>query len=129
VTSGAVRRGEGRAEVSEGRSSRVSDEGPNDRKGQWCLGLEEGIALAILLRQVLGRHNAGEAATDANPRSETHPVFPNANAQPTLHWWDQPIEPPYADPHIRWCGRAGEERRLSPYADYFRDNFCKQMSE
>ena len=26
----------------------------------------------------------------------------------------QSTEPPYADPHVRWCGRRGEERRLSP---------------
>jgi hypothetical protein len=34
VTSGVVRHREGRAEVSRGRSSRASDEGLNDRKGQ-----------------------------------------------------------------------------------------------
>jgi hypothetical protein len=36
----------------------VRGAGPNDRKGQQCLGLEEGIALAILPRQALGRHSA-----------------------------------------------------------------------
>ena len=47
------------AEVSRGRSSPgVRDEGPNDRKGQECLGLDEGIALAILLRQASGRQGA-----------------------------------------------------------------------
>jgi hypothetical protein len=45
------------AQVSRGRSSRASGEGPNDRKGQECLGLDEGIALAILPRQALGRHS------------------------------------------------------------------------
>jgi hypothetical protein len=43
---------------------------------------------------------------NANPRSETHTAFPTANAQPTLSWRDQPIEPPYADPPVRWCGRG-----------------------
>ena len=34
----------------------------------------------------------------------------------------QPAEPPYADPHVRWCGR-GEAGEASPYPDFFFD--CK----
>ena len=58
VTENIERCPERTAEVSRGRSTHASEEGPNDRKGQLCLGLNGGSAQAILPRQVLGRHGA-----------------------------------------------------------------------
>jgi hypothetical protein len=46
------------AEVSRGRNTHASEEGLNDRKGQSCLGLDEGSALAIPFRRAWGRHGA-----------------------------------------------------------------------
>ena len=58
VTEDIARCSDRRAEVSRGRSTHASEEGLNDRKGQSCLGLDEGSALAIPLRRALGRHGA-----------------------------------------------------------------------
>jgi hypothetical protein len=34
-------------------------------------------------------------------------------ARPSVSVWSvlaQPLEPPYTDPYVRWCGRGGAER-------------------
>ena len=73
---------------SRGRSSRARGAGLNDKTGSSCLGLEEGTALAILLRQALGRQGAVKP-----PRMLARAVKPTrrpyiANTQPTELLWD-----------------------------------------
>ena len=77
LTEGIVRCPDRMAEVSRGRSSRASGEGPNDRKAQQCLGLDEGIALAIPLRRASVGRERVKPAMDANARSEAHTASPN----------------------------------------------------
>jgi hypothetical protein len=116
VTEGVERCPDRTAEVSRGRSSRLSDEGPNDRKGYSCLGLDEGTALAILLWQALGRHSAVKPQ-----RMLTREVKPTrrpqtANAQPI----DLSVGPTYRTAvcgpacTVVWQGRRGDS---PPYAD------------
>ena len=116
VTEDIVRCSDRTAEVSRGRSSRVSGEGPNGRKGQECLGLDEGNALAILLRQALGRHSAVKPQ-----RMLTREVKPTrrpqtANAQPTASSLGLTYRTAVCGPActVVWQGRVGDH---SPYAD------------
>ena len=70
VTEGIVRCLDRMVEVSRGRRSRVSEEGPNDKKGQEYLGLDGGNALAIPLRRVSVGRERVKPAMDANASSE-----------------------------------------------------------
>jgi hypothetical protein len=84
------------------RQSAEGGEGPDDRMGQSCLGLDESIALAILPWQALGRQSA------VKPQRErpAHDVIA----------WDELIEPLYAGPActVVWQGPRGDS---PPYAD------------
>src|SRR5271166_6125068 len=104
------------AEVSRGRSSRASDAGPNDRKGQSCLGLDEGIALAIPLRRAWSRHGAVKPQRMLTREGKPARRPQTANAQPT----GSPVGLTYrtagcgpACPVV-WEGSAGDR---PPYAD------------
>jgi hypothetical protein len=89
---------------AQGRHREVGSEGSvkqtrgpmnkNRMRGLQCRANEPVIAKPISIKGTGGRS------------SETHSASPNGKRPAHGFLWDQPIEPPYADPHVRWCGRG-----------------------
>jgi hypothetical protein len=67
----------------------------------------------IQLRLDFSSVPTGEARQARREDIESLSVVSEPNAQLTRSVWSvlaQPLEPPYTDPYVRWCGRGGAER-------------------
>ena len=93
-----------KSQISRGHSSPVTDEGPNVIVGSSarlsCRPCASQSAAAELTRadRVKPERNLGAAKLLTEKQMNPRP----SPAQVT--------EPPYADPHVRWCGRGGAVR-------------------
>src|SRR5271167_1715265 len=76
----------------EGQVSSAISGTTDGRKNQYCLAL----------RRQVGVKPRGASRKGPNRLLATH----YAESLATSHL-AQPAEPPYADPHVRWCGRGG----------------------
>jgi hypothetical protein len=103
TTEGEVIHSDPAAEVSSGRSTHVSEEGPNRKQGQSNVGLTGGTAPANQPRLSFAGSEDGEAETEtcrvAKPLWRT---TYRTSGPSGLNL----TEPPGADPHAGWCGRG-----------------------
>jgi hypothetical protein len=105
---------------AEGIVGGQSTEGLNGRKREVvaCLSLfamrQNPVASGLLAKLM------GEARRQCEPGTEAN-VATRAHETPAMCGHiAQSAEPPYADPHVRWCGRGGDAKRSSPLSRFER---------
>jgi hypothetical protein len=82
----------------------ASEEGPNSEREQENVELTGGTAPANQLRLSFAGSEDGEAETETCRAAK--PLW-RTTTRTSRPFRAQLAEPPYADPHVRWCGRGG----------------------